>query len=174
MFELNPLANPDALWQHILMLAVALILGYIIGYISRKSLINDMEMELSRLDSDLKYCQDQKIVLKNAAADRVQVNQVRNVVAATPVVEKIQNDDLKIIEGIGPKLEVILKDAGIHSFRQLSQKSPEQISEILSKSDPRFQVHDPATWPRQAELAANGDWDRLKIWQDELNGGRVE
>ncbi|SEJ68188.1 hypothetical protein SAMN04487995_5878 [Dyadobacter koreensis] len=173
MFELNPLANPDAFWQHILMLAVALILGYIIGYISRKSVISDMEIELSRLDSDLKYCQDQKIVLKSAD-ERVQVNNVREVLPVMPVAEKIQQDDLKVIEGIGPKIESVLKDAGIYSFRQLSQKSAEQISVILANSDSRFQVHDPATWPRQAELAANGDWDRLKTWQDELNGGRVE
>lgn len=173
MFELNPLANPDAFWQHLLMLAVALILGYIIGYISRKSVITDMETELSRLDSDLKYCQDQKIVMKNAA-ERVQVNNLREVIPVVPVVEKIQHDDLKIIEGIGPKIESVLKDAGIYSFRQLSQKNAEQISEILTNSDSRFLVHDPTTWPRQAELAANGDWDRLKAWQDELNGGRIE
>ncbi len=173
MFELNPLANPDAFWQHLLMLAVALILGYIIGYISRKSVITDMETELSRLDSDLKYCQDQKIVMKNAA-ERVQVNNLREVIPVVPVVEKIQHDDLKIIEGIGPKIESVLKDAGIYSFRQLSQKNAEQISEILANSDSRFLVHDPTTWPRQAELAANGDWDRLKAWQDELNGGRIE
>ncbi|MCF2447383.1 hypothetical protein L0657_25740 [Dyadobacter sp. CY345] len=173
MFELNPLANPDAFWQHLLMLAVALILGYIIGYISRKSVITDMETELSRLDSDLKYCQDQKIVMKKSA-ERVQVNNVRTVVPVMPVAEKIQHDDLKIIEGIGPKIESVLKNAGINSFRQLSQKTAEQISEILANSDSRFQVHDPTTWPRQAELAANGDWDRLKAWQDELNGGRIE
>jgi len=174
MFELNPLANPDASWQHILILAVALILGYIIGYISRKNVISDMETELSRIDSDLKYCKDQKIILKNSVTDRVQVNNVREVVPVMPVVEKIQHDDLKIIEGIGPKIESILNNAGIYSFRQLSQKNAEQISEILTNYDSRFQIHDTTTWPRQAELAANGDWDRLKAWQDELNGGSIE
>lgn len=173
MFELNPLANPDAFWQHILMLAVALVLGYIIGYIARKNVISDLETELSRLDSDLKYCKDQKIVLRSAA-ERVQVNHVQEVVPVLPVVEKIQHDDLKMIEGIGPKIESILNDAGIHSFRQLSLKTPEQLSAILENLDSRLQIHDPATWPRQAELAANGDWDRLKTWQDQLNGGRVE
>ncbi len=90
------------------------------------------------------------------------------------VTEKVQHDDLKIIEGIGPKIESVLNTAGIYSFYQLSQKTPEQISAILSNSDSRFQVHDPATWPRQAELASKGNWDELKAWQELLNGGREE
>ena len=174
MFELNPLANPDAFWQHILMLAVAALLGYIIGYISGKAKITTFENELSRLDSDLKYCRDQKVVQRNTAS-KIQVNNVREVIPVLPTpVERIQQDDLKVIEGIGPKMESVLKDAGILTFRQLSHKSAEQISQILVNSDSRFQVHDPATWPRQAELAANGSWDQLKAWQDELNGGRVD
>jgi len=35
-------------------------------------------------------------------------------------------------------------------------------------------MHDPTTWPQQADLAANGKWDELKVLQDELNGGRPE
>ncbi|MDQ6476745.1 hypothetical protein [Dyadobacter sp. LHD-138] len=172
MFELNPLANPDALWQHILMLAVAAVLGYIIGYISGKSTITDLENELSRLDSDLKYCQDQKIVMEKS---NNHTNSVPNTAASLPLTDqKVQESDFKVIEGIGPKIESVLKDAGIYSFRQLSQKTPEQISAILVNSDPRYQIHDPATWPRQAELAANENWEELQAWQDELNGGRVE
>ena len=172
MFQLNPLANPDALWQHILMLAVAAILGYIIGYISGKGTITELENELSRLDSDLKYCQDQKIILKKS---NNQASAVHNTVAALPVIqEKVRESDLKIIEGIGPKIESVLKDAGIYSFRQLSQQTPEQIAAILLHADSRYQIHDPATWPRQAELAANENWEQLKAWQDELNGGRAE
>ncbi|MCF0054736.1 hypothetical protein [Dyadobacter sp. CY356] len=169
MFQLNPLANPDALWQHILMLVVAAILGYIIGYITGSSVISQLEDELGRLDNDLQYCKSQKKAVKIAT------NTTRESftgIAVTP--EKVQHDDLKIIEGIGPKLESILNAAGIHSFYQLSQKTPEQISAILSNSDSRFQVHDPATWPRQAELASKGNWDELKAWQDQLNGGREE
>jgi hypothetical protein len=33
-------------------------------------------------------------------------------------------------------------------------------------------VHIPATWPKQAEMAAAGKWDELKAWQDELDGGK--
>ena len=168
MFELNPLANPDALWQHILMLVVAAILGYIIGYITGSSVISQLEDELARLDTDLEYCKNQKKAIKTGSSTR------ESFAGISVAPEKVQHDNLKIIEGIGPKIESILNAAGIYSFYQLSQKTPEQISAVLSNSDSRFQVHDPATWPRQAELASKGNWDELKAWQDILNGGREE
>jgi hypothetical protein len=33
-------------------------------------------------------------------------------------------------------------------------------------------ISDPATWPEQAKLAAQGDWEGLEALQDELKGGR--
>ena len=30
---------------------------------------------------------------------------------------------------------------------------------------------EPKTWPQQAQLAADGKWDELKLLQDELMGG---
>jgi len=33
-------------------------------------------------------------------------------------------------------------------------------------------MHNPGTWPKQAEMAAEGKWDELKVWQDELDGGK--
>ncbi|MEJ6796117.1 MAG: 50S ribosomal protein L21, partial [Flavobacteriales bacterium] len=29
------------------------------------------------------------------------------------------------------------------------------------------------TWPAQAKMAAEGKWDELKKWQDELDGGKA-
>ena len=82
-------------------------------------------------------------------------------------------DDLKKIEGIGPKIASILTEAGYDTFEKLSKADPEKIREILlEKGGKRYAMHDPATWPKQAELAAAGKWDELKKWQDELDGGR--
>ena len=56
----------------------------------------------------------------------------------------------------------------------LAAKTPERIKEILLEIDAdRFQNQDPTTWSKQAELAAAGDWDKLKAWQEDLKGGRV-
>lgn len=81
-------------------------------------------------------------------------------------------DDLRKVEGIGPKIAEVLAEAGISTFAQLAESTPEAIREILDNAGSQFASHDPATWPQQAQLAAAGKWDELKAWQDELNGGR--
>jgi large subunit ribosomal protein L19 len=82
-------------------------------------------------------------------------------------------DDLAKIEGIGPKISELLQDAGIGSFADLAGTDPERIKEILTAAGSNFASHDPTTWPRQAEMARDGQWKELKAWQDELDGGRV-
>ena len=81
-------------------------------------------------------------------------------------------DDFKKIEGIGPKINELLKNAGIPTFQQLSETPAEKIKEILAEAGSRYRMHDPTTWPAQAKMAAEGDWDGLKKWQDELDGGK--
>jgi large subunit ribosomal protein L17 len=91
--------------------------------------------------------------------------------SAAPVVVA-EGDDLKIIEGIGPKIADLLVEAGIATFAQLASTTPEAINDILEKAGPQYNIHDPATWPAQSQLAADGKWDELKTLQDELIGGR--
>lgn len=83
-----------------------------------------------------------------------------------------EGDDLKIIEGVGPKIADLLIDGGIATFAQLAASTPEAIKEILEAAGSQYNVHNPATWPAQAQLAADGKWDELKTLQDELLGGR--
>ena len=91
-------------------------------------------------------------------------------VAAAPTVKA---DDLKKIEGIGPKIEELFHNAGIMTFAQLSEASVETMEAILAEAGPRFSTHNPGTWAQQAALAAAGKWDELKAWQDELDGGKA-
>ncbi|WP_425076292.1 50S ribosomal protein L21 [Psychroserpens sp. S379A] len=79
-------------------------------------------------------------------------------------------DDLKKIEGIGPKIASTLVEAGIATFADLAKAKPAKISEIIA--DVRGN-HVTDTWPAQAKLAADGKWDELKKWQDELDGGKA-
>ncbi len=85
----------------------------------------------------------------------------------------VSTDDLKKIEGIGPKIAELLHQAGIHTFAQLSETSADHVKEILHAAGPRYQMHNPETWGAQAALAAAGKWDELKKWQDEMDGGRA-
>lgn len=81
-------------------------------------------------------------------------------------------DDLTIIEGIGPKTEELLFNAGITTYGQLSATGVQQLKNILADAGPRFSMHDPGAWPAQALLAANGEWPELKAYQDFLNAGK--
>lgn len=88
--------------------------------------------------------------------------------AAAPVVEA---DDLTKIEGIGPKISELLKNAGINTFADLAAANQEQLKQILADGGTRFASKNPSTWAKQAELAAAGEWEKLQAWQDELDGG---
>ncbi len=81
-------------------------------------------------------------------------------------------DDLKLIEGIGPKIEELLHKAGITTFAILSNTTAEAVKEILAAAGKRYLMHDPKTWAAQAKLAAEGKMAELKQWQAELNGGK--
>ncbi len=83
-----------------------------------------------------------------------------------------KGDDLRKVEGIGPKIAELFNDAGIVTFSDLAATSVERLQEILEAAGPNYSVHNPSTWPKQAELAAAGKWDELKAWQDELDGGK--
>ena len=171
----NPWANPSAWWQHILMLVVAAILGYIIGYLSRKNEIGDLETQLAHLDSDLDDCQNTKKVSNRT----VVTSQPSDVVSAVeplvtvPIVPPTP-DDLKIVEGIGPKIEQLFNSKGIYTFAQLAATDPALLKTYLDGAGPNYRIHDPATWPQQSALARDGKWDELKKWQDELKGGKKE
>lgn len=82
-------------------------------------------------------------------------------------------DDLKKIEGIGPKIAQVLSEAGLDTFAKVADATPEKIREVLDAAEGNFAAHDPETWPAQAKFAAEGKWEELKQWQDELDGGKV-
>jgi predicted flap endonuclease-1-like 5' DNA nuclease len=89
-----------------------------------------------------------------------------------PVLTPLQQDDLKIVEGIGPKIEQLLFHAGIHTYSELAAAPVSRIKEILSEAGPRYAMHDPGTWSAQALLAANGEWENLKAYQEFLDAGK--
>jgi len=111
----------------------------------------------------------------------VKKTEAKKPAAKKPAVKKVpakkataKADDLKKIEGIGPKIAGILTEAGYETFAKLAKADPEKIREILlEKGGKRYAMHNPTTWAKQAELAAEGKWDELKKWQDELDGGRA-
>ena len=100
------------------------------------------------------------------------VEEVVEEVAETVEEVTAEADDLTKVEGIGPKINELFQNAGIRTFADLAAATEEQLKQILVDAGPRFASKNPGTWPRQAELAAEGKWDELKAWQDELDGGK--
>ncbi len=102
------------------------------------------------------------------------VEEIPQVPAPEPIPAETEAkfDDLKVIEGIGPKIEKLLHEAGIRTYKDLASADIETLKEVLEKAGSRFRLADPTTWPRQAALAAEGKWDGLKELQNSLKGGR--
>ena len=69
-------------------------------------------------------------------------------------------DQLQVIEGIGPKMEEILKKAKINTWAKLADQSVDDLRSLLAQYGRRYQIIDPETWPYQAQLAQNGEWQR--------------
>ncbi|MBE7629351.1 50S ribosomal protein L21 [Tenacibaculum piscium] len=80
-------------------------------------------------------------------------------------------DDLTKIEGAGPKAAEALVNAGIDTFAKVAKQDPATLSKILVEASSRLSHLVTTTWPKQAQLAADGEWDVLKVLQDKLDGG---
>ncbi len=87
---------------------------------------------------------------------------------------KLNPEDLTVVEGIGPKIAGILNADGIVDWNDLAESAIERLQELLTEAGPRFNIHNPATWPAQANLLRQGKWEEFKALTDELNGGVVE
>jgi hypothetical protein len=79
-------------------------------------------------------------------------------------------DDLKRIEGIGPKVEKLLNEIGIRSFEDLAGADAVDLEKKLDQAG--LQMMDPKGWVEQAKLAARGEWAELEKLQEGLKGGR--
>jgi small subunit ribosomal protein S2 len=85
--------------------------------------------------------------------------------------KEAEGDDLTKVEGIGPKISKIFQESGINTFANLADKTEAELSAILTEAGSKYASKNPASWPKQAKMAADGKWDELKEWQDNAKGG---
>jgi predicted flap endonuclease-1-like 5' DNA nuclease len=85
---------------------------------------------------------------------------------------KVEKIDLTKVEGIGPKIAQIFTKNGITTYEALASAKVETLKGLLTAAGSRYQMHDPTTWPKQANLLAAGKLAELKKLQDELKGGK--
>jgi len=146
-----------------------------------------LNAQISALETDLEFCRANgfKLNAKISELSKKSDNNLNSFVSAVnPVIHfnkelaltvfghKIKENDLKVVEGIGPKIEELYHKAGINTWLKLSQTSVEKSQSILDAGGENFSMHNPGTWARQAELAYSGKWQELKDWQDVLDGGK--
>jgi predicted flap endonuclease-1-like 5' DNA nuclease len=81
------------------------------------------------------------------------------------------NHDLKMIEGIGPKIEQALHTAGLLRFEDVAGATLERLRAAIEASGIRF-APSITTWSRQAQYLAANDLIGLKTYQDQLIAGR--
>ena len=86
----------------------------------------------------------------------------------------IKYDNLKKVEGIGPKIEKLLYASNIRTYKQLAASSENRLIKVLAKGGSKYKSHNPTTWPKQAALAAADKWTQLKKLQDKIVGGKIK
>lgn len=168
-------------WCFIIPIIVGLIcaiLGYLLGRLRPKAkaveTVNNSEAQKWRaryaeMEGDLVECR-KRLKAQSAQASATVISFDPDKVKAV-FGKKIKRNDLKIVEGIGPKIEALFQDNGIRTWKDLSQATVLRCREILASGGKSFEMHKPDTWPKQAEMADHGKWEELKQWQDTLKGG---
>ncbi len=133
MFTMNPLNLPDATLQQWIMLFVAGTLGFIIGHISRKGMIAQLEGDLASTERELADCQrvvadplDQETLILNRVHTRLSELDFDRIGRATAE----EADDLTQIVGVGPFLAKKLHAVGIYTFRQVANFTKEDMANV--------------------------------------------
>lgn len=156
------------------------ILGGIIGYLwgrgPLKSSGTDMDAETlkaanKRLKADVESCMERLAEARSRNISRA--IPFDHKAASEALGKKIKQDDLTVIEGIGPKIQGLFINFQIHTWKELSEASVEKCQEVLDSGGDRYKIHDPASWPMQARMAYEGRWKELARWQKEHNHGKI-
>ena len=135
MFELNPLNLPDAQMQHVLMLVVSGVLGFVIGYVSRQQSIRQLEGELATTERAVDDCRRVR-VSPNATNEETRIlDRIRDRAgelnySRIGLATAGEADDLKEIIGIGPFLERKLHAIDIYTFRQIASFTTEDVDKV--------------------------------------------
>lgn len=170
---------------------ISALLGYLLGRLLGGGNNNDDEWKskVARLQADLDACRASKTELQanlDASASRgadfassfaapvAAFTAVAFDAAAAKAVfgKKIKENDLTVVEGIGPKIKELFHNHNVTTWAGLAECTLEKCQQVLDSGGERFNIHNPGTWPEQARLAAEGKWKKLFDWQEELDGGK--
>jgi predicted flap endonuclease-1-like 5' DNA nuclease len=137
---------------------------------SQEATIGDLRARLWNQDARLVELQD-SLAAHNAAS----APPPPDLEAAAAVLgEKVRHNDLTVIDGIGPKIaDLLQREGGIKTWWDLHLTDVATLRALLETGGPRFQVHDPSSWPEQAGLLARGEWQQFQTLVARLQGGKL-
>lgn len=190
------------IWCWVIPLLVGVIcafLGYLIGKSSAKGVDTSGDLQVlqnknAQLEADLAECRDSLSTSSSSDAASLasgfagsETSGTADVKAEAPTKEddfdanaakaaigkSIKLNDLKVIEGIGPKIEGLFNNEGITTWGGLADLNVARCREILMTGGDRYRLHDPASWPMQARMCAEGKWKDLARWQDDHKHGKL-
>ena len=172
------LGNID-IWYWVILLLTALVFG-IIGFFFGKgkgnvreveAMAEELKQENSKLQTELASCQEQL----NEQSLQISQGQYHfdSRAAASIFGRTVRQDDLQIVEGIGPKIEGLFHNYNIKTWKALSKTSVAKCIEVLQSGGEKYRVHDPSSWPMQAKMCYENKWKELYRWQVEHKHGKL-
>lgn len=156
------------------------IFGYLLGRLFRKrdcGNCDEWQKKIIDLEKELSACKDKNSALhkRSLAANTATTSTAYafdSVLAKSIFGKNIKENDLTIVEGIGPKIQELFHKNNIKTWKSLSNCSVQKCQSILDDAGEAYRIHNPGTWPKQARMAYEGKWEKLLKWQEELDGGR--
>ncbi len=190
------------IWCWVIPLLVGVIcafLGYLIGKSSAKGVDTSGDLQVlqnknAQLEADLAECRDSLSTASSSDTASLASGFAGSETSGTADVQaeattkeddfdanaakaaigkSIKLNDLKVIEGIGPKIEGLFNNEGITTWGGLADLNVARCREILMTGGDRYRLHDPASWPMQARMCAEGKWKDLARWQDDHKHGKL-
>lgn len=81
---------------------------------------------------------------------------------------QVTENDLTLISGIGPRTASLLQKLGIDTWEALAGTSVDALRQILSEAGGVYKTQDPTHWPKQASMASQSEWRKLRVYQETL------
>ncbi len=171
-------------WIILVLVGVTIgVLGYLLGKankypdVDNKLLVEKLETENIKLRADLEACKKRVVNKempkpKSIASLSTTAPSFDAKAAKAALGKKVEKDDLKIVEGIGPKIQNLFHNFDIKTWKALSETSANTCQEVLNSGGKRYRIHDPASWPMQAKMAHEGHWQQLHEWQEKHRAGK--
>jgi large subunit ribosomal protein L21 len=116
----------------VLGLLVGWLIEWVIDWFYWRGRMRPVAEENARLAQDNADLKERIASLETKVSKRSQLAKTR------PTSERERKDNLQAIKGVGPVISKRLNEAGIYTFEELAQLTPEELQEIIGPLSKRF------------------------------------